>query len=272
MPNLQVNGAEIYFEEHGAGPETIVFAHVLLLSGRVFDPQVKALQDRFRCITFDFRGQGQSQVTDSGYDIDTLTADAAGIIEALQCAPCHFVGLSMGGFAGLRLAIRRPALLKSLVLLASWADPELKQDVRRYRLMAFIARWFGTKVVVDRVMPMMFGEKFLNDPARTKEREEWRARLIANDRIGVTRAVEGMMTRQGVYDQLDKITIPTLIVVGAQDAMCPPAQAERMHAGIPGSKLVMIPGAGHMSTIEEPAAVNRALEEFLDSFQKPGQP
>ena len=84
MPKLQINDAEIYFEEHGAGPETIVFAHGLLWSGRMFDNQVNALQDRYRCITFDFRGQGQSEVTKSGYDIDTLTEDAAALIEARE--------------------------------------------------------------------------------------------------------------------------------------------------------------------------------------------
>ena len=270
MPKLQINDAEIYFEEHGAGPETIVFAHGVLFSGRMFDHQVNALQDRYRCITFDFRGQGQSEVTESGYDIDTLTEDVAALIEALQCAPCHFLGLSMGGFVGLRLAIRRPALLKSLILLETSADPEPKEDIRRYRLLAFIARWFGTRVVVDRVMPIMFGEKFLSDPARTKEKEEWRERIVANHRIGITRVVEGVTSRAGVYDQLDKITIATLIIVGDQDAVYEPANAERMHARIRGSKLVVIPGAGHTSTVEEPAAVNAALAEFLGSLEQAG--
>jgi 3-oxoadipate enol-lactonase len=265
MPKIQVNGAEIYFEEHGAGTEAIVFAHELLLSGRVFDRQVQALQDRYRCLTFDFRGQGQSQVTTSGYDVDTLTDDAAALIEALQCAPCHFVGLSMGGFVGMRLALRRPALLKSLMLLDTTADPEPPQNQLRDRLLCLIARWLGLSLVVDRVMPILFGETFLNDPDRMKEKQEWRERLLANDRIGITRAVEGIITRPGIADQLDQITTPTLIVVGDQDVTAGPAEAERIHARIPGSKLVVVPGAGHTSTVEEPGAVNAALEEFLST-------
>jgi pimeloyl-ACP methyl ester carboxylesterase len=271
MPKLQINHAEIYFEEHGAGPETIVFAHGLLWSGRMFDNQVNALQDRYRCITFDFRGQGQSQVTESGYDIDTLSEDAAALIEALQCAPCHFLGLSMGGFVGLRLAIRRPALLKSLMLLETSADPEPEENIGRYRLLNFVARWLGLRLVADRVMPIMFGEKFLSDPGRTKEKEEWRERMIANHRIGITRAVKGVISRAGVYDQLDKITIPTLIIVGDQDVATVPAKAERMHARIRGSKLVVVSGAGHTSTVEEPGAVNAALEAFLGSLENEGQ-
>ena len=81
---LNANGADIYYEEHGTGSETIVFAHGLLWSGRMFGKQVHAFQDRYRCITFDFRGQGQSEITSSGYDMDTLTEDAAALIAALE--------------------------------------------------------------------------------------------------------------------------------------------------------------------------------------------
>ncbi len=263
MPKLHVNGAAIHYETHGAGPETIVLAHGLLWSGRMFDHQVNALKDRYRCITFDFRGQGQSEVTQSGYDIDTLSEDAAALIETLQCAPCHFLGLSMGGFVALRLAIRHPTLLKSLILVETSADPEPEENIGRYRLLNLVAHWLGLRIVADQVMPIMFGQKFLNDPDRKKLKQEWRERMVSNHRIGITRAVTGVISRAGVYDQLDKITVPTLIVVGDQDVATVPAKAERMHARIHGSRLVVIPGAGHTSTVEEPEAVNAALVEFL---------
>lgn len=265
MPKLLINGAEIYYEECGTGPETIVFAHGLLWSGRMFDSQVNSFKDRYRCIAFDFRGHGQSEVTQSGYDMDTLCEDAAALIEALMCAPCHFLGLSLGGIVGMRLALRRPDLVKSLMLLATSADPEPEENIGRYRLLNIIARWLGLRLVADRVMPIMFGKKFLNDPDRTQEKKEWRERLIANHRNGVTRAVEGVMYRTGVYDQLNKITIPTLIIVGDQDVGTVPAKAERIRARIHGSKLVIVSGAGHTPTVEEPEAVNATLEEFLSA-------
>ena len=109
----------------------------------------------------------------------------------------------------------------------------------------------------------MFGEKFLNDPVRKNQKKEWRKRMIANHRIGITRALKGVITRSGVYDQIDKISVPTLIIVGAQDTVTPLEKAERMHARIQGSNLVVIPGAGHTSTVEEPEAVNLAVEKFL---------
>lgn len=263
MPRLKVNGAEIYYEEHGSGPETLVFSHGLLWSGHMFHKQVEVFKDRYRCITFDFRGQGQSEVTESGYDIDTLTEDAAELIKSLKCGPCHFVGLSMGGFVGMRLAIRQPQLLKSLTLMETTADPEPDENKGRYRLMNFIARWFGIKHVSNHVMSIMFGKKFLNDPDRAEEKQEWQDRMIANHRIGVTRAVKGSVNRAGVYEQLDEISLPTLILVGDQDVATVPAKSERMYARIRNSKLVVIAGAGHSSSIEEPEAVNAAMEAFL---------
>src|SRR5262249_12035516 len=93
MPKLRVNGAELYYEDTGPGANPVVFAHGLLWSGRMFDAQVAALRGRHRCVTFDFRGQGQSDVTATGYDMETLTEDAAALIETLGIGPCHFVGL-----------------------------------------------------------------------------------------------------------------------------------------------------------------------------------
>jgi pimeloyl-ACP methyl ester carboxylesterase len=243
--------------------ETIVFAHGLLFSGRMFENQVNTFKDRYRCITFDFRGQGQSGVTESGYDIDTLYEDTVALIEALRCSPCHFLGLSMGGFVGLRLAIRRPELIKSLMLLETSADPEPEENLPRYKMLNFVARWFGLGLVVNKVMPIMFGKKFLDDPQRTELKKRWRQHIINNHKIGITRAVKGVIFRQGVYDQLDQIKTPTLIIVGDQDVATVPAKSERMHSRIPGSKMVIIPGAGHTSTVEEPEAVNAELEEFL---------
>jgi len=263
MPEITVNGARLWYEESGSGPQTIVFAHGLLWSGRMFDAQAAALRDRWRVITFDFRGQGKSEVTAGGYDMDTLSEDAAALIEALDAAPCHFAGLSMGGFIALRLAIRRPELLRSLILLETSADPEPRENVPRYRTLNFIARWFGLGLVAGRVMPIMFGRKILEDPARAAELRELRRRMVTQHKVGITRAVRGVVERQGVYDELDRIDLPALIVVGDQDVATVPAKSQRMHARIRGSKLVVIPGAGHSSTMEEPAAVNRAIAEFL---------
>lgn len=114
-------------------------------------------------------------------------------------------------------------------------------------------------------MEIMFGQRFLKDPERANLKLEWKESIVNNHRIGITRAVMGVITRAGVTDQLGQIKTPTLIIVGDQDVATVPDDAERMHAGISNSKLVVIPGAGHTSTVEEPVAVTAAMQEFLAS-------
>jgi 3-oxoadipate enol-lactonase len=266
MPNIRINGSNLHYESRGSGSETIVFSHGFLWSGEMFREQVSALEDHYRCIMFDHRGQGQSEVTDNGYSIDSITLDAIGLIEALDCAPCHFAGLSMGGFVGLRIAIRRPDLLKSLILMESSCTSENEATIRQYRLLGFIARWFGLGIVAGKVMPIMFGQKFLKDPKRIGIRKEWKTRMVSNNRIGITRALSGVVDRTDISDQLEKINLPTLIIVGEDDTALPVEQAEIMHKGIHGSKLVIIPNAGHTSTVEEPVAVTSAIKDFLHNL------
>src|SRR5215216_7166130 len=263
MPHITVNGARLYYEAHGAGPETVIFAHGLLWSGHMFAQQIDVLQQRYRCITFDWRGQGQSEATPAGYDMESLYADTLALIDALGIKACHFIGLSMGGFIGMRLAARRPDIVTSLILLGTSADPEPTANIPKYRMLNLIGRWLGFGLVVSQVMPIMFGQKFLHDPTRVQLRQEWRRRLLANHRIGITRATAGVISRRGIGDLLQVISAPTLILVGDQDVATPPSVAQRIHARIPHSQMAIIPGAGHTSTVEEPAAVNAAILAFL---------
>ena len=263
MPMKQINGAQIYYEEAGTGPEAIVFSHGLLMSGEMFSEQVKAFSGRYRCISYDHRGQSRSEVTDSGYDMDSLTEDAAALIRELDCAPCHFAGLSMGGFVGMRLAIRHPELLKSLILIETTADPEPEQNKGPYRRLAFIGRWLSFRLVINPLVKIMFGRSFLEDPAKEETRVKWRNHLLGLNRVGTSRAAHGVIDRDGVYDQLSAINTPTLIVVGKEDVATPPLKSERMRDAIAGASLKILPRGGHSSTIEEPEAVTLAIADFL---------
>jgi pimeloyl-ACP methyl ester carboxylesterase len=268
MPHIHVNGARLYYEEHGNGAQTVIFAHGLLWSERMFARQVDVLRQDYRCISFDWRGQGQSEVTPAGYDMETLYADTLALIDALGITACHFVGLSMGGFIGMRLAARRPDIVNSLILLGTSADPEPAANIPKYRLLNLVARWLGFRLMVAPVMQIMFGQTFLSDPARAQLRKEWRRQLLANHRIGVTRATTGVITRRGISDLLDRITAPTLILVGDQDRATPLAVAQRIHERIARSQLTIIPGAGHTSTVEQPELVNAAMLAFLATLPR----
>jgi 3-oxoadipate enol-lactonase len=265
MPKLRVNAVELYYEDVGSGPQTIVFAHGLLWSCRMFDAQIAALKDRYRCVSFDFRGQGQTEVTKDGYDMDTLYEDAAALIATLNLAPCHFAGLSMGGFIGMRLAARRPELLRSLILMETSADPEPSENIPRYRQLGMVARYVGLRPVAGRVMPIMFGRTFMTDPNRDADRKLWQQRMAGNDKQGIIRALNGVIGRKPIYEELGRIALPTLILVGDEDVATVPAKAQRIHVAIANSRLVTIPHAGHTSSVEQPQAVTSAIEEFLAS-------
>ena len=263
MPKVHLNGTQVHYTDTGGDGPAIVFSHGLLFSGAMFEAQVAHFQDRFRCITFDHRGQGQSGVAADGFDMDTLAADAAALITHLGVAPCHFVGLSMGGFVGIRLAARSPELLQSLTLLDTSADPETKENGPKYRMLNFVARWVGLWAVIGRVLPIMFGQTFLNDPGREAEKKRWARTIIGNHRIGITRAVSGVIVREGCADLLGKIDMPVGIGVGAEDVATLPEQSERMHAAVNGSEYVVFDGAGHSASIETPTQVNDLIARTI---------
>lgn len=263
MPRIAVNGTRLYYEDTGEGEQTILFSHGLLWDGRMFAPQVAALSERFRCVTYDHRGQGRSDVPpESSIPMDLLYADAVALIGALDLAPCHFVGLSMGGFVGMRVAARSPELLRSLVLLETSARPEPSENIRKYQALTWVTRLLGPGVVADQVMPIMFGRSFLEDPDRAAERERWRA-ILSGNRKDIHKAVTGVIQRDGIENELGSIPHPTLVMVGHEDVATTPDRSEAIADAIPDAKLVRIPDAGHSSTIENPDFVNEVLTDWF---------
>ncbi|HEY2744920.1 MAG TPA: alpha/beta fold hydrolase [Polyangia bacterium] len=264
MPWLGVDGVELHYEERGAGPP-IVFSHGLLWSAAMFDAEVAALSSRYRCIAYDHRGQGRSASSPTPYDMERLTDDAAALIEKLGAAPCHFVGLSMGGFVGMRLAARRPELLKTLTLIETAADKEPRLNVPKYRALALVARLVGLRPVAGAVMRIMFGATFLGDAARAPVRERMRGELLALDVPRVEAALRAVVDRQPIAPELARIKTPTLVLHGDEDRAIVMPRAEKMARAIAGAHLVVIPRAGHTSSVEAPEAVTRALGEFLEA-------
>ncbi len=268
MPTIKIRDAEIFYKDTGkiASGETLVFAHGLLWDNEMFTAQVEALKDNYRCIAFDFRGQGKSESTPSGYDMGSLALDTKELIEKLVDGPVHFLGLSMGGFIGMRLAIYHPKLLKSVLLLETTADPEPQENKPKYRKLAFIAKWFGVGMVASKIMDIMFSQSFLNDPDKTEVKQQCLDRLKSLNRWEFGKAVKGVIDRNGVYGALNKIDLPTLIVVGDEDVATTPVKAERMHKAIKDSQLVTIKKAGHSSCLEQPTAVTKAVTDFLNAL------
>jgi pimeloyl-ACP methyl ester carboxylesterase len=269
MPIIDVNCTTLWFEDTGPGStgETVAFSHGLLWNTTLFAPQIEALRGRYRCIAWDHRGQGRS-ADDPRHCIgmELVWKDAVALLEKLGTGPVHFCGLSMGGFVAMRMGARRPDLVRSLILIETSADPEPAENVPRYRLLSNVTRFLGSGVVIGKVAPIMLGKTFLADPAKAAERQ--RAFATMAGRKGVWRAVNGVIDRAGVHDELSRIAAPTLVMVGEEDVATVPAKAERLHAAIAGSRLVRIPGAGHSSSIEQPEAVTKAIAGFLESLPR----
>jgi pimeloyl-ACP methyl ester carboxylesterase len=201
--------------------------------------------------------------------METVYEDAAHLIQALDAAPCHFVGSDMGGVVALRLAARQPDLIKSLILIQTSPDVEPESEVARYRTLSFVLRWFGTQWAADTVMKSLFGTRFLRDSTFVRQRDDFRRQILAVNRIGLSRAVTGFITRHSVYDEISKITVPTLILVGDQNISNLSDQARRIHARIKGAKFVVVHGAGHTASVEDPETVNNVIQLFLNNLRKP---
>lgn len=265
MPIIKIRDTQIFYRDTGeaSSRETIVFAHGLLWDNEMFVPQIEILKSQYRCIAFDFRGQGQSPATKNGYDMENLTEDTIELIDKLVDGPVHFLGLSMGGFIGMRIAINRPQMLKSLMLLETTADPEPEENKPKYLKLCFIAKWISISLIVEKTMAIMFSQSFLNDPEKKEIKKEWANRLKKLNRWTFTRAVRGVTDRKGVFDSIGQITTPTLIVVGDEDVATVPAKAHRIHNAIDDSQIIIVEKAGHTSSIEQPEAINKAVTEFL---------
>jgi pimeloyl-ACP methyl ester carboxylesterase len=251
MATLDIDGTPIYYEDTGPGStgETLVFSHGLLWGTELFAPQVAAFRDRYRCIAWDHRGQGKSGADHRHtIDMELVWQDATRLLDQLVGGPVHFAGLSMGGFAAMRMAARRPDLVRSLILIETSSDPEPTENIGRYRMLASVTKLLGPKIIKNKVAPIMLGKTILNDATRRAELATF-VDLMARRR-DIWRAVNGVIDRAGIHSELSRITAPTVVIVGDEDVATPKLKAERIAGAIAGAKLVVIPRAGHSSTVE----------------------
>ncbi len=141
----------------------------------------------------------------------------------------------------------------------------------RYRALQAIARRVGIRPLVPSLLGTLFGKPFLRDPERAAERELWRQQIAGLSLAGALRAVDGVVERAAVVDELAGIRVPTLVIVGEQDAAAPLQLGERIRAGIPGSRLITVP-AGHTSPVERPEAITAAIEGLLSDLPGTTEP
>lgn len=270
MGRVDVGDVELEVREMGSGPETVVLSHSFLVDHRQFDAQIEALSDQYRVVAYDHRDHGASDRASATYDLERLVRDAEAVIDATHAGPCHFVGLSTGGFVGMRLALRSPELLRSLTLMDTSGQAEPWPARVKYQVLLAIFGAVGTGPVIGSAMRSMFSPGFLRDPDRQDEVATWRSRIAANDPQAMIRFGRAIFARDDVLTPLGTVRMPTLVMVGEQDRSLPVARARALAAAIPDARLEVIPHAGHLSSIEQPQRVNNVLRSFLTDLPREG--
>jgi pimeloyl-ACP methyl ester carboxylesterase len=269
LPTLRTDGAVIAYSDTGApagdtDAPTIVFGHGLLFSGWMFAAQIEALRSTYRCVAIDWRGQGASPAAEDGrYDMDTLYTDALALIDQLGVGPVHFVGLSMGGFVGQRIAARNPDRLRSLTLIDTSPDKEepfaAVQDIG----LSLVYRFLGIRPVTRPVLKIMLGPAFRTDPKNRPTIDEWLRQLDSSDRRGMIGAIRSVALRKAIRPELGAVTTPTLVICGADDVPTPVKKSRAIVAAIKGARLEIVQNAGHSSTVEQPEVLAGLIGSFV---------
>jgi 3-oxoadipate enol-lactonase len=258
-------GVLLAVEEAGPpGAPAVVLLHGFPLSRSMWEPQLAALSGARRLIAPDARGVGASDVGDGQATMELLVDDLFALLDASQPGPVVGCGLSMGGYVLLRALEREPERFRAAVLCDTRSEAD--SDEGRLSRAATIRR-----IREDGVGP--FADGFLGQvlaPGTAARDPELVARLrrliLANPPSGLRALLLAMATRTDTTPSLSRIAVPVLVLVGSEDALTPPAGARAMAARIPGARFEEIPGAGHLSNVEAPAAFGRALEAFLASL------
>lgn len=244
----------LFSHSSGAGP-LAVFVHGFPMDHRLWDQVVAHLGGLKRCLAVDLPGFGASSM--DGADSIDETADRLAAVIASLDEPADIVGLSMGGYVQLALVERHPELIRSLVLMDT--RPESDSDEGRAGRYALIDRVgeSGVEPVADSMaeaLPAADAAPWVRRKIRQMARDSSPAAVQA-----ALRAMAERPDRTGI---LGSIAVPTLVVVGSEDALTPPEGARRMADAIPGSRFVEIDGAGHVPPLERPSGVVGALRDF----------
>lgn len=242
------------------GPED---APVVLLLGslgstlHMWDPQVPALAQRYRVVRYDARGHGRSPVPEGPYDLDDLVDDAAALLDRLGARRAHVVGLSLGGMTAMRLAAREPHRVDRLAVLCSSA---FLAPASAWRERAALVRSQGTGGVAAAVVDRWFTDALrAREPDLVARMQSMIAATPAEGYAACCEAIAGMDLRA----DLGRIVAPTLALAGQDDPATPPDHLEAVAAGVADGRLVVLPGAAHLASWEQAAAVNAALLTHL---------
>jgi len=265
MAIATVNGRKFYYELHGAGPDLVlIMGHGL--TGKFWEEQLPVYAQHFRCLTFDNRGVGQTDVTPRGFTIADMADDTFGLMDALGIRDAHVSGISMGGSIGIAMVLKAPARVRTLSLHSTMGRqyPHIKL---RYDILIRATELGDPDLWANITAFTAFAMAYVNDHPDVMEREIARRREMRKKMS--EREVEGIIgqyiafSTYNPFESLPSIRVPTQITVGSEDNVTPPRCSEDLHARIPESQLVIFPGAPHRTLTFARDEFNRVTLEFL---------
>ena len=258
MPDVTLpTGATVSYEESGSGP-AVILSHGLLMNGSMFEPQVAALRDAYRVITWDERGHGPAEHEGTWTYWDSAR-DVLALMDHLGVGSAVLGGMSQGGFLSLRATLLAPERVRALVLIDTQAGPEDPEVVPLYGGMAEAWAANGPDPAT-----LEFTAATILGPA---DHRPWIAMWEQLPQHRATQVLHPLLTREDITDRLGEITCPALVIHGSIDAAIPVAKAEALVTGLSGAApLVVVEGAGHASNLSHPEPVNAAIRAFLDAL------
>lgn len=261
---IEANGIEIEYVVSGKGP-WLTMSHSLTCNLSMWAPQLRWLEERFTVLRYDTRGHGGSSAPEGAYTLEQLADDALGLLDALGVQRTHWVGLSMGGMVGQVFALAHPERVASLALCDTAARyPAGVMSVWEERIA--IARTKGMEALVEPTLARWFNQGFREAPQNAALMADVATMIRTTPVAGYVGCCHAV-PRIDVLDRLGEIRCPATVIVGADDKGTPVAMAQDIQRALPGSSLVVIPDAGHISNLEQPAAFDAALTGFYDGIE-----
>lgn len=256
MPVADIRGQHIAYDDTGSDLPALIFSHGFLMDRSMFDHQVSYFRGRYRCVSWDERGFGDTPAT-APFTYWDSADDAIALMDHLGIDKAVLIGMSQGGFLSLRAALSHPDRVRGIVLIDSGTYKEPDETLAGYQQL--IDHWVNDESL-DEVGGVVAG-LIIGNAALSAE---WLAKWKARDRTTIKLPGQTLMTRDDISDRVDDIRCPVLLVHGEEDNAIPIATAEELSGRLPDCRgLARIPGAAHAANMTHPGLVNPAIDKFL---------
>ncbi|MCG7337205.1 alpha/beta fold hydrolase [Sporosarcina sp. ACRSM] len=261
MSKITYDQGTIHYQEKGTG-EPLVFIHGVGLDHAMWEQQVNRLSEQYRVIVYDMIGHGGSSHPPGPYSLSQYVEQLASLVDGLRLEKIHLVGFSMGGMVAQGFALTHPEKMKTLTIMNAVAN---RTEMQRQAILARVeeVRTNGPQSTIEPAIQRWFTSDYLEGQGEVVN--GIRTRLQTNNPASYIAAYTLFATAdQELWDKLDRITVPTLVITGEEDVGSTPEMAQQIHEKITDSELLIVPAMRHMLPVERPDIVNEAIHSFIE--------